>query len=54
MNAAKILGAGFWHQLRYLILPMMKAVILIAADHPRDRGVQDVRRHLPDDAGRAG
>jgi multiple sugar transport system permease protein len=30
MNAAKILGAGFWHQLRYLILPMMKAVILIA------------------------
>ncbi len=30
MNAARILGAGFWHQLRYLILPMMKAVILIA------------------------
>ena len=30
MNAARILGAGFWHQLRYLILPMMKPVILIA------------------------
>ena len=30
MNAARILGAGFWHQLRYLVLPMMKAVILIA------------------------
>ena len=30
MNAARILGAGFWHQLRYLILPMMKAIILIA------------------------
>ena len=30
MNAARILGAGFWHQMRYLILPMMKAVILIA------------------------
>ncbi len=30
MNAARILGAGFWHQLRYLILPMMKMVILIA------------------------
>ena len=30
MNAARILGAGFWHQMRYLILPMMKAIILIA------------------------
>jgi multiple sugar transport system permease protein len=30
MNAARILGAGFWHQMRYLVLPMMKAVILIA------------------------
>jgi multiple sugar transport system permease protein len=30
MNAARILGAGFWHQLRYLVIPMMKAVILIA------------------------
>lgn len=30
MNAARILGAGFRHQLRYLILPMMKPIILIA------------------------
>ena len=30
MNQARILGAGFWHQLRYLILPMMKPIILIA------------------------
>ncbi len=30
MNQAKILGAGFWHQLRYLILPMMKPILLIA------------------------
>ena len=30
MNAARILGASFWHQLRYLILPMMKPIILIA------------------------
>jgi multiple sugar transport system permease protein len=30
MNAARILQAGFWHQLRLLILPMMKPVILIA------------------------
>ena len=26
----KILGAGFWHQLRYLIVPMMKPILLIA------------------------
>jgi multiple sugar transport system permease protein len=30
LNQARILGAGFWHQLRYLILPMMKPIILIA------------------------
>jgi multiple sugar transport system permease protein len=30
MNAARILGAKFWHQLRYLILPMMWPIILIA------------------------
>jgi multiple sugar transport system permease protein len=30
MNQARILGASFWHQLRYLILPMLKPVILIA------------------------
>jgi multiple sugar transport system permease protein len=30
MNQARILGAGFWHQLRFLILPMMKPIILIA------------------------
>ena len=30
MNQARILGAGFWHQLRHLILPMMKPIILIA------------------------
>jgi multiple sugar transport system permease protein len=30
MNQARILGAGFWFRLRYLILPMMKPVILIA------------------------
>jgi multiple sugar transport system permease protein len=30
MNQAQILGAGFWFRLRYLILPMMKPIILIA------------------------
>jgi len=30
MNQARILGANFWHQLRYLILPMMKPIIVIA------------------------
>lgn len=30
MNQARILGAGFWQQLRYLTLPMMKLIILIA------------------------
>ena len=30
MNAARILGAKFWHQLRYLVLPMMWPIILIA------------------------
>ncbi len=30
MNAARILGARFWHQFRYLILPMMWPIILIA------------------------
>ncbi len=30
LNAARILGASFWHQLRYLILPMMWPIILIA------------------------
>jgi multiple sugar transport system permease protein len=30
MNQARILGAGFWHQLRYLIMPMMKPILLIA------------------------
>lgn len=30
LNQARILGAGFWHQLRYLVLPMMKPIILIA------------------------
>lgn len=30
MNAARVLGASFWQQFRYLILPMMKPIILIA------------------------
>ena len=30
MNAARILGARFFDQLRYLVLPMLKPVILIA------------------------
>jgi multiple sugar transport system permease protein len=30
MNQARILGASFWHQFRYLILPMMKPIVLIA------------------------
>jgi multiple sugar transport system permease protein len=30
MNQARILGASFWHQFRYLILPMLKPIILIA------------------------
>jgi multiple sugar transport system permease protein len=30
MNQARILGANFWHQFRYLILPMLKPIIAIA------------------------
>ena len=30
MNAARILGASFWHRFRYLIFPLLKPVILIA------------------------
>jgi multiple sugar transport system permease protein len=30
LNAARILGARFWHQFRYLVLPMMWPIILIA------------------------
>jgi multiple sugar transport system permease protein len=30
MNAARILGARFYHQMRYLVMPMLKPVILIA------------------------
>lgn len=30
MSQARILGANSWHQFRYLILPMMKPIILIA------------------------
>ena len=30
MNQARILGASFWHRFRYLMLPMLKPVILIA------------------------
>ena len=30
MNQAQILGAGYWFRLRYLILPMMKPIVLIA------------------------
>jgi len=30
MNAARVLGANFWQQFRYLILPMMKPILLIA------------------------
>ena len=30
MNQARILGANFWHRFRYLMLPMLKPIILIA------------------------
>ena len=30
MSQARILGASFWHQLRYLIVPMLKPIIVIA------------------------
>jgi multiple sugar transport system permease protein len=30
MNQARILGASYFHQLRYLVFPMMKPIILIA------------------------
>jgi multiple sugar transport system permease protein len=30
LNQARILGAGWWHQLRYLVFPMLKPIILIA------------------------
>jgi multiple sugar transport system permease protein len=30
LNAARILGASFWYQLRHLIFPMMKPIILVA------------------------
>ena len=51
MSQARILGANSWHQFRYLILPMMKPIILIAPHHPCDRGLQGLRRRLPPDAG---
>lgn len=30
LNQARVLGAGWWYQFRYLMLPMMKPIILIA------------------------
>lgn len=30
LNQARVLGAGFWHRLRYIMVPMLKPVILIA------------------------
>lgn len=30
INQARILGAGWWHQMRYLVFPMLKPIILIA------------------------
>ena len=30
LNQARILGAGWWHQLRYLVFPMLKPIMLIA------------------------
>jgi multiple sugar transport system permease protein len=30
LNQARILGASFWHRFRYLMLPMLKPIILIA------------------------
>jgi multiple sugar transport system permease protein len=30
MNQARVLGASWWDQMRYLVLPMMKPIILIA------------------------
>ena len=30
MKQARILGASFWHRFRYLMLPMLKPIILIA------------------------
>ena len=30
LNQARILGASFWHRFRYLMLPMMWPIILIA------------------------
>lgn len=30
LSQARILGAGWWHQFRYLVLPMLKPIILIA------------------------
>ena len=30
MNASRILGASFYHQLRYLVIPMMAPILLIA------------------------
>ncbi len=53
MSQARILGANSWHQFRYLILPMMKPIILIALIIRVDRGLQGLRRRLPSDPGRA-
>jgi multiple sugar transport system permease protein len=30
MNQARILGASWWHQMRYLVFPMLKPILLIA------------------------
>jgi multiple sugar transport system permease protein len=30
MNQARVLGASFYHQMRYLVIPMLKPIILIA------------------------
>ena len=53
MNAARILGARFRHELRYLIAADDEADHPDRAHHPRDRGVQDVRPDLPPHPGRA-
>ena len=54
MNAARILGAGFWHQLRYLVLPDDEGGHPDRDHHPLDRGLQALRRRLHPHQGRPG
>ena len=54
MNQARILGASFWHQFRYLMLPMLKPIILIALIIRAIEVFKVFDAAVPAHAGRAG